>query len=74
VSGWESGGIDSGVKPSSVLVWTFMPSLTAVARMYGLNEEPTCSRLTVAMSYWHCIGWHCFAVIVFPVPLYFHPG
>ena len=27
-----------------MLVLTFMPSFTAVASTYGLNDEPTCSR------------------------------
>src|SRR5215813_3783762 len=67
--GLLSSGTYSGLNPSSVLVLTFMPSLTAVARMYGLNEEPTCSRLS-AMFSWQWIFSQYFALMTLPVPLY----
>ena len=38
-----------------MLVCTFMPSLTAAASTYGLNEEPTWFLLSVAMLYWQSI-------------------
>src|ERR1051326_8543927 len=41
VLGWESGGTHIGSIPFRTLSWTFMPSFTAVASTYGLNEEPT---------------------------------
>ena len=49
VSGMVSGGTHIGSMPFSTLFWTFMPSYTAVASTYGLNEEPTWSRLCMAM-------------------------
>ena len=61
------------LKPSSVLVCTFMPSLTAAARTYGLNEEPTCSRLYTAMFYSQLIFLQSFVLMTWPVPLYFAP-
>ena len=38
-----------------MLFCTSMPSWTAVARTYGLNEEPTWFLLSVAMLYWQSI-------------------
>src|SRR5271154_6491565 len=74
--GSESGGMYWLLKPSSILVCTFIPCLTAVARMYGLNEEPTCSRFCVAMFHWQSIRvrLHSRAVRTGPVPLAFEPG
>ena len=43
-SGSVSGGTYSVGLAFRMLVWTFMPSETAVASTYGLNEDPTCSR------------------------------
>jgi hypothetical protein len=53
--GWLSSGMYRLLYPLSVLVSTFMPCLTAADRMYGLNEEPTCSRLYTAMFTWQAI-------------------
>ena len=44
-SGSVSGGTYSIGLAFRMLVWTFMPWETAVARTYGLNEDPTCSRV-----------------------------
>src|SRR5579875_45331 len=42
--GIVSGGTHSWGLAFRMLVWTFMPWLTAVASTYGLNDDPTCSR------------------------------
>ena len=55
------------------VVCTFMPCLTASARMYGLNEEPTCSRFWLAMFHWQSIFVHSRALMTCPVPLYLDP-
>src|SRR5258708_35221546 len=54
----ESGGTHSGLLPFSVLVFTFMPSLTAWDSTYGLNEEPTCSRAYTAVLTWQSDAAH----------------
>ncbi len=38
--------------PLSVLVFTFMPWITASDSTYGLNEDPTCSRAYTALFSW----------------------
>src|SRR5580658_2242594 len=73
VLGSEEGGMNWLLKPSSVLVWTFMFCLTASDRMYGLNEEPTCSRFWVAMFHWQSIFKHSVPLMICPVPLYLDP-
>ena len=41
--------------------------------MYGLNEEPTCSRFWLAMFHWQSIFAHSRALMAGPVPLYLDP-
>ena len=57
-----------------MLVCTFMPALTAADRTYGLNEDPTCSRVYTAMLLSHLIFTQSLLVMTLPVPLYFAPG
>src|SRR5207237_8871216 len=73
-SGALSGAMYRLLKPLSVLVCTFMPALTAAARTYGVNEDPTCFPFCVALSHSHLIFAQSFAVMTLPVPLYFHPA
>src|SRR5208282_1591473 len=65
-SGVESGGTHIGSIPLRVLSCTSMPSATAVASTYGLNEEPTCSRFWVAMFHWQLILAQFFALKLGP--------
>src|SRR5580700_9041353 len=62
VAGLESGGMHIGSIPLRMLFCTSMPSDTAVERTYGLNEEPTCSRFSVAMLSWQKILAQFFAL------------
>ena len=61
------------LNPLSVLVCTFMPALTAAARTYGLNEDPTCSRFCTAIFHSHLTFAQSLLVMILPVPLYFAP-
>ena len=56
-----------------MLVCTFIPALTAAARTYGLNEDPTCSRFCAAMFHSQAIFAQSFLVMTLPFPLYFAP-
>ena len=56
-----------------MLVWTFIPCLTAAASTYGLNEEPTCSRFWSAMFHSQAIFAQKLVLMTWPVPLYLFP-
>src|SRR5260370_18373767 len=50
--GMESGGTYSGLSVFRILVFAFIPSMTAWASTYGLNDDPTCSRAHTSVFTW----------------------
>src|ERR1700722_515340 len=53
-----------------MLFWTSMPCDTAVDSTYGLNDDPTCSRVPVAVLFWQSARLQFAAAMFWPRPGY----